>query len=359
MKTLRLVSGRKSLHTQAMCLGLLLIATIAIAQEPVFKSGVSIVEVPIVAKDSSDRAIGDLQKSDVRVFDNGVEQSILSFERMGGMVRSTGEPTARLSVILFDTLNSSWTTQINGRRAALQALERMQKGPDKIAIFAMGDKLHLLHDFSRDFVSLRQAIEKYPGERPQLGVDQGSARFDAEHPPPPQAPGNGPMGKLAPRAPSANNAESVREQRTVLTMDVFRALAKILKEAPGEKSLLWITSGFRPPERVHEDIRRTMQTLADAKILLYPIDARGVVSAQAFDQAMALGELAEQTGGRVYMNNNDTASFIRDAIEDSREGYVLTYTPSNVKEASTHVIKLETSRKGISLRYRPGYLSAQ
>ncbi len=341
-----------------MRLGLVLIATIAIAQDPVFKTGVSIVEVPIIARDSADRPIADLQKSDVRVFDNGIEQAILSFEKMGGMVRATGEPTARLSVILFDTLNSSWTTQIDGRRAAVQVMERMQKGPDRIAIFAMGDKLHLLHDFSRDFVSLRQAIEKYPGERPRLGVDQGPARFDAEHPPPPQTPGNGPMGKLAPRAPSANNATAVREQRGMLTMDVFRAIAKIMKEAPGEKSLLWITSGFTPPGSMHEEIRRTMQTLADAKILLYPIDARGVVSAQAFDQAMALGEFAEQTGGKVYMNNNDTSSFLRDAIDDSREGYVLTYTPTNVKDAATHVIKLETSRKGILLRYRPGYLSA-
>ena len=74
---------------------------------------------------------------------------------------------------------------------------------------------------------------------------------------------------------------------------------------------------------------------------------------------MNLRELAEQTGGQVYMNSNDTSSFIHDAIEDSREGYVLTYTPKDIKEVATHVIKLETSRRGISLRYRPGYLSAQ
>jgi VWFA-related protein len=122
---------------------------------------------------------------------------------------------------------------------------------------------------------------------------------------------------------------------------------------------LWITSGFFPSRRMHDDIRQAMQILADAKLMLYPIDARGVLNAHAFDQAMALSELAEQTGGKVFMNNNDTASFIRDAIDDSREGYLLTYTPTSVKDATTHVIKIETSRQGVNLRYRPGYLSAQ
>ncbi len=144
-----------------------------------------------------------------------------------------------------------------------------------------------------------------------------------------------------------------------LTLDALTEVARLVKGAPVEKNLIWITAGFTPSGRMHDEIRRTMQTLADAKILLYPVDARGVLSSsQAFNQAMALGELAEQTGGKVFMNSNDTASFIRDAIEDSRQGYMLTYTPTNVKEVSAHVIKIDTSRKGVSLRYRPGYFQA-
>ncbi len=182
---------------------LLLIATIVLAQEPVFKSGVSIVEVPIVAKDSSDRAIADLHKSDMRVFDNGVEQTILSFEKIAGVVSATGKPPARLSILLIDALNVDWVSQNRARLAAIEVLERVQQGPDKIAIFAMGERVKLLHDFSRDAESLRGAIEKYPGERPLLGVDQTSSEKDffAEHTQPPPAPGNGPMARLAPKNP--------------------------------------------------------------------------------------------------------------------------------------------------------------
>jgi VWFA-related protein len=67
-------------------------------------------------------------------------------------------------------------------------------------------------------------------------------------------------------------------------------------------------------------------------------------------------ELAELTGGRVYDDSNDIAGLIRAAIEDSREGYTLSYAPGNYqKDGSAHEVKLRTERKGIQLRYRPGY----
>ena len=354
--------GREALYSSGMRLGLLLIATMVVAQEPVFKSGVAIVEVPLVAKDSSDRAIADLRRSDLRVFDNGVEQAILSFEKMSGAAGPTGQPAARLSILLIDALNVDWVSQNRARKAAIETLATLQQGPDKIAIFAMGDKLKLLHDFSRDAASLREAIENYPGERPLLGVDQTSSEKDfyAEHTAPPPTPGNGPMARLAPKNPELSMNAGRGENRTLATLDALAEVARLVKGAPVEKNLIWITAGFTPSGRMHEDIRRTMQTLADAKILLYPVDARGVLSSsQALNQAMNLNELAGQTGGQVYMNSNQTASLIGAAIEDSRDGYVLTYTPTNGKEVSAHVIRLETSRKGVSLRYRPGYLSAQ
>ena len=142
----------------------------------------------------------------------------------------------------------------------------------------MGEKLKLLHDFSRDAESLRQAIEKYPGERPLLGVDQTSSGDFAEHTPPPPTPGNGPVARLAPKNPGQLINAPRADDRALATLDALAELAKLVKGAPVEKNLIWITAGFTPSGRMHEEIRRTMQTLADAKILLYPIDARGVLA---------------------------------------------------------------------------------
>jgi VWFA-related protein len=69
-------------------------------------------------------------------------------------------------------------------------------------------------------------------------------------------------------------------------------------------------------------------------------------------------ELAEQTGGRAYHDDNGLSALARAALEDSREGYVLTYAPANYKQdRSAHKVELRTSRKGIELRYRPGYIA--
>jgi hypothetical protein len=44
------------------------------------------------------------------------------------------------------------------------------------------------------------------------------------------------------------------------------------------------------------------------------------------------------------------------ALEDSRKGYVLTYAPSDLQDdGKFHGIRLRTARRGVPLRYRPGY----
>ena len=67
-------------------------------------------------------------------------------------------------------------------------------------------------------------------------------------------------------------------------------------------------------------------------------------------------ELAEQTVGRAYYN--DTAALVRAALDDSREGYVLTDASRDYRQdGSVHQVRLKVSRKGVELRYRPGYFA--
>jgi len=353
------------------------------AQAPAFRSDLNIVEIAVVAKDSNDSPITDLRKSDLRLFDNGVEQIILSFETLGGAslgmggansgrngsavetpYLTTGRSTARLSVILLDTLNTSFKTQADGRKAVSQMIEKLPQGRDKFAIFALDDSLHLLHDFSRDKASLRAAVERYGGKIPRLGVASAgaAAAFDSEHTARTQGTGNGPSKNRPPSPlplpPDAAVAQRMN-QRLLSTLDAFKAIAGIMKQAPGEKSLLWVTAGFTALAGSHQDIQDAMRDLAAAKLMLYPVDARGVISGlHDFVQARNLEEFAEQTGGRVYFNSNDVAAFLRAALEDSREGYVLTYAPRDYRQdGSAHRVELKTGRKGVQLRYRPGYVA--
>jgi VWFA-related protein len=344
------------------------------AQSPAFRSDLNVVEIAVVAKDSNDSPITDLRKTDLRLFDNGIEQTVLSFEKLGdasvgGPVeassetppQTTGRSTARLSVILLDTLNMSFQTQADGRHAVSQMIAKLPQGRDKLAIFALDDKLHLLHDFSRDTASLRAAVDHYRGQYPRIGVDAATSAqsFQADHTPTSQAPGGGmSQGKMASMPVRPPSTGPLPDRRLLTTLDAFKAIARIMKEAPGEKNLLWVTAGFRVLAGFHPDVQDAMRDLAAAKLMLYPIDARGVLAGQGFAHAQALREFAEQTGGRVYFNSNDTAAFLRAALDDSREGYVLTYAPRDYKQdGSAHRVELRTDRKGVQLRYRPGYVA--
>jgi VWFA-related protein len=69
-------------------------------------------------------------------------------------------------------------------------------------------------------------------------------------------------------------------------------------------------------------------------------------------------ELAEQTGGRAFHDTNGLAESARAAIDDSRAGYLLSYAPNNYRsDGSAHFVLVKTSRKGLSLRFRPGYMA--
>ena len=66
--------------------------------------------------------------------------------------------------------------------------------------------------------------------------------------------------------------------------------------------------------------------------------------------------MADLTGGKAFYNNNDLASMIRTAIEDSRDSYILTYSPTDQQDDGRyHSIRLRCDLRGIRLRYRLGY----
>jgi VWFA-related protein len=128
-------------------------------------------------------------------------------------------------------------------------------------------------------------------------------------------------------------------------------------------------------------LARATRSLASANIALYPVDPRGLIGNQGADpdhsagalvgrnlyqQAGALydvapnldtmNQLANQTGGLAFYNNNDIGGEVRKAIEDSRVSYMLAFYPSiDDGKGKYHNLKVRVNRPGIELRYRTGY----
>jgi len=66
--------------------------------------------------------------------------------------------------------------------------------------------------------------------------------------------------------------------------------------------------------------------------------------------------LANKSGGRAFFNTNDLQKAISTAPDDGRVTYTLGFYPTS-EDDKFHTLKVQVRRKGVSLRYRQGYLA--
>ncbi len=197
-------------------------------------------------------------------------------------------------------------------------LETLPPG-NRMAIFALGDRLHMLHDFSSNPAPLLAAVDRYDGEQPFWWVgsrDSSTSLLAAQFPSSEAAPwGQRPVADTA-------AAAFAQEQRVLTTFDAMTTIAKIMGHASGRKYLLWVSSAFPlrwyPPEAV-----QAIRAMNKAGLALYAIDPRGILESFAGEANVdTMKELAEQTGGRTFCGNNDVGSLLRLAVAVlSNEGF--------------------------------------
>jgi hypothetical protein len=79
------------------------------------------------------------------------------------------------------------------------------------------------------------------------------------------------------------------------------------------------------------------------------------------EAAIFLTELAEATGGKVFLNTNDIQGAIRTSFEDSRVTYILGFYPkTSANDGSFHPIKVKLpGREHLTVRSREGYFEPE
>ena len=259
-------------------------------------------------------------------------------------------------------------------------------------------------DARDDTSSHSSLLEQMAGAEGQSDVPGG--------PPAPQSGSQGSTGGgnsdalLAMRALQLQRFE--REQyaesmdiRVKLTLDALRVMARHVSGYPGRKNLIWLSSAF--PLAITPDANLTMvakfsgirnysddmtavaSALTDAQIAVYPVDPRGMETQALFDPASrgrlnpfsegatlnresnvrfssqeSMQNLAEQTGGKVCLNNNDLSECVKRAIDDSSSYYELTYYPADANwHGEFRRISVKTTRPGVQLSFREGYFARE
>lgn len=315
---------------------------------------------------------------------------------------------------MLDGINTASTDQAYARRQLL-AYVRTLKADQRVAIFALTTDLFLLQDFTSDPEILRTALEKYSANDSFL-LTRGAPVQVTPH-----------MAEYMSLTPllenlirfNQENAVNASDERVRVTLAALHSIARAMIGYPGRKNLIWVSSGFpisiqlggKPvgmglSRNYADDLTATAALLSQARVAVYPVDARGLIAnlqdtpggrtsspaiqalspdqGGAFtnqlvptiqsaggsfgaeeltrtaplvrDSHLAMAEVAEDTGGRAFYDTNNLAAAVEAGVADGSSYYTLGYYPENKNwDGRFRKIDIKAERKDIGLRYRSGY----
>jgi VWFA-related protein len=358
------------------------------SQEPaVFHSETRLVEVEVVVRDQRVRPPGleaslayyldsgppfgpagalvkSLTKDDFTLLDQGKRQSIAVF-RTGSSLGakpgedkpitlppgavsnrqdSRGQPVNNATAVLMDFLNTGFDYTGYERVGLTNLLRSLAQADSRVALYTLGENLHMLHDFTDDSQKLVEMAAKLGQQHGPLPADLKSALRD--------------YGDLL--TLDQDQAAGVAAQvHTRMTEKAVSLITQHLSAVPGRKNLVWLMDD---PHRVPPAVMAMVQR---ANIVLYPVLVRTVRVGAPFADVGAARMLAAATGGRAFFDARDLTYAVEAAEEDSHTAYVLGYyAAADMLDGKYHQITVKIHGKApdkqtLEVHYRPGYLATK
>lgn len=176
----------------------------------------------------------------------------------------------------------------------------------------------------------------------------------------------------------------IPEDRSVSDAELATLLPVNGSQAPSVRGAGAIASEER---QLHaQEIKQAESGLASANIAVYPVDLRGLfgggmvasysgahnndlngagLANAALDQSRSLinsqgtmREVAAETGGKTYMNQNEIKLGVSLAAADGKASYAIGYHPENKKwDGKYRNIKVKVAHGDTEVRYRKGYFA--
>lgn len=260
----------------------------------------SIVLMNAAVTDSSGKAVLGLSQNQFRVFEDGTEQEIKTFET---------EESPFAAVILLDTSGSMEERVTLARAAAIQFLNGL-RASDFAAIYNFDSKVELVQDFSNSH-------------------DMIDRVFDLK----------------------ANGM-------TVLNDAIYRAAGVLSKRPEKRRAIVVLSDGADTLSQKNADKALRAALLANATIYTVDMSAIDLNPKYRTQNRGALSNFAEKTGGRYVATPGGVA--MRDAfrriVEELGVQYTIAYQPANTKkDGKWRSIELRVSRANLTIRTRKGY----
>lgn len=339
-----------------------------------------LVNLSVVVRGKNNRPVTNLSRKDFTIYDGRIKQKIAFFRApsnrpaspapesekrnyFSNMSTKGGGYSAGVTVVLLDELNMPFLTQYSARLKVLQFLRQIQPG-DHIALYVLGTKLIVIHDFTGSTKTLIAALDQY-------GYDLRNRASRAVHVS--RVPGGGAavanmVAMLNETIEHSNEVMSAYAQsnQLAITLTALDEIARHMTGVPGRKNLIWLTGSLpfclclrdqNLDWQDYDSIRNTERMLSSANVAVYPIDARGLIGTGPNPiPHFAMEQVAQRTGGRAYFDTNGILKSIRSAANDGDYSYRLSYYPNHGDwKGEFRKIEVKVDRPGLKARTRSGY----
>lgn len=362
------------------------------ANELVFRVHSEEIPVRAVVRDERGNAVGDLRPEDFELFDNGKLEQLTGFrvERRGeenppsgkaghgtqggAAPRTQPAPMPRRYVMfLFDDLDLTFEQLMSTHAATKRAIGNALEPGTRVALLTESGKQHV--DFTDDPAKLGDALDRVAPQTSPPGYPEDSR--------------SSPFAKRTLLGPPGTDSAAAAPQPGPYEHTDFHKLVKVIEAAvrrlammPGERSIVFVSPGFRIPEGDRRDYWKLIDGAARRGIPINTLDVRGVWVAPGFDAGQEkienpdyadlngqfsqqldhgfnLRGLADGTGGIAVRSTNDFDDGFGRIATRPEFTYMLAFSPPDlVPDGKYHKLKVEVrNRRGVTVQARDGYLA--
>jgi VWFA-related protein len=417
--------------------------------EPLLRIETELVQIDVVVTDKQGKLARDLKRVDFELFDDGKKQEITHFavgtaaqpakwlavEKKKPDEKSTADSTpveiraGRYIVIAVDDFHLAPENLMIAKRTLNRFIDNQMVADDQMAIATTSGNIGMFQQFTNERDVLARAVNRlnaqqrtvtsssdiprisdYQAEMIDLG-DQEALELAVqeilrlESVPMPQFGQGGGRGGLnsaasgsgiSPRERAVQQAQtrarSIIAQNahyTRATLSNLESVIRNLRNLTGRKILILLSDGFylggASSSQIY-DMRRIIDAATRAGVVIYSIDARGLVAVppggSASDPSAAgdfmlpgararvetnainakldgLNALARDTGGTLFKNSNDLSLGLQRVLDANETYYVLAYEPAaTYRDGRFHKIEVRIAgRPDLTVQTRKGYLA--
>ena len=304
-------------------------------QEDVVRVESDITNLPVTVTDKQHRFITTLRAEDVRVLEDGVPQTLFTFQR------ETDRPLA--IAFLIDVSISQAATLPDEKAAARSFIENVIKSDrDQVAILPFTGSADLEQSLTRDVLSVYKTLERVEVAEPSY-LGRGKPLTGI------------PTGPRLPATPP--------EGTTAIWDAVALTSSNVLDNAPGlrRRAIILLTDGIDTTSRL--SLKEAVNRALAAETVVYVIGIGDNKMEGVFRDP--LREIAERTGGRAFFPDKkfDLNSAFAEIEQELRTQYLIAYSSTNKKHDGAYrkitieITNAELRKQNLKLRHRPGYFA--